>query len=93
MTLKSKDGFKDIKEGTFDKPYRWAGTAWMFRTIDDYEKDYPNLSLHAVGYPMPDYLRSITKIGNVGYKGETETSTEGSELIRKAIPDDDERTL
>ncbi|MBR1710767.1 MAG: DUF1593 domain-containing protein, partial [Clostridia bacterium] len=65
----------------------------MFRTIDDYEKDYPNLSRHAAGYPTPDYLRSIIKIGNVGYKGEIEASTEGSELIRKAILDDDERTL
>lgn len=83
----------DKNEGTYDKPYRWPGTDWMFRVIDDYEKDYPNLIRHAEGYPAPDYLRSITKVGNIGYKGETEQSTEGSELIRKAILDDDERTL
>lgn len=77
----------------FDKPYRWTGTDWMMRVIDDYEKDYPNLCRHADGYPTPEYLRSITKVGNVGYKGEIEASTEGSELIRKAILDDDERTL
>lgn len=79
--------------GTYDKPYRWTGTDWMFRVIDDYEKDYPNLTRHAEGYPAPDYLRSITKVGNIGYKGETEVSSEGSELIRKAILDDDARTL
>lgn len=65
----------------------------MFRVIDDYEKNYPNLVRHADGYPTPNYLRSITKVGNVGYKGKIERSTEGSELIRKAILDDDERTL
>lgn len=77
----------------FDKPYRWTGTDWMMRVIDDYEKDYPNLCRHADGYPTPDYLRSITKVGNVGYKGEIEAPTDGSELIRKTILDDDERTL
>lgn len=80
-------------EGTYDKPYRWPGTDWMFQVIDDYEKDYPNLIRHAEGYPTPDYLRGITKVGNIGYKGETEHSTEGSELIRKAILDEDERIL
>lgn len=83
----------DKNEGTYDKPYRWPGTDWMFRVIDDYEKDYPNLTRHAEGYPTPDYLRSITKVGNIGYKGETEQPSEGSELIRKAILDDDQRTL
>lgn len=77
----------------FDRPHRWTGTDWMMRVIDDYAKDYPNLSKHADGYPTPDYLRSITKVGNVGYMGEMETPTEGSELIRKAILDDDPRTL
>ncbi|MBQ1290523.1 MAG: DUF1593 domain-containing protein [Lachnospiraceae bacterium] len=84
-------GFED--SGPFDAPYRWPGTDWMFRVIDDYEKDYPNLIKHADGYPTPDYLRSITKIGNIGYEGEVEQKTEGSELIRERILDDDERTL
>lgn len=83
----------DPHEGGFDQPYRWPGTDWMFRVIDDYEKDYANLVKHADGYPIPDYLRSITKVGNIGYRSEVEAPTEGSELIRKAILDDDERTL
>lgn len=78
---------------SFDKPYRWTGTDWMQQVIDDYAEDYPNLCRHADGYPTPEYLRSITKIGNVGFKGEMDSPTEGSELIRKAILDDDPRTL
>lgn len=79
--------------GPFDQPYRWPGTDWMWKQIDDYEKDYPNLVKHAEGYPTPDYLRSITKIGNIGYEGEREAPSEGSELIRKCILDDDPRPL
>lgn len=86
-------GNEDRGKERFDLPHRWPGTDWMFRVIDDYEKDYPNLRKHAEGYPTPDYLRSITKVGNVGYKGEMEAPTEGSELIRKAILADDERKL
>lgn len=84
---------EEESKGVYDRPYRWPGTDWMFRVIDDYEKDYPNLIQHADGYPTPAYLRSITKVGNIGYKGETQESTEGSELIRKAILDEDERRL
>lgn len=82
-----------VETGPFDQPYRWTGTDWMFRVLDDYEKDYPNLIKHADGYPTPDYLRSITKIGNIGYEGEVEAPSEGSELIRERILDEDERTL
>lgn len=81
------------KNGPYDQPYRWPGTDWMMRVIDDYEKDYPQLIRHADGYPTPDYLRSITKVGNIGYEGEMEAPSEGSELIRARILDDDERPL
>lgn len=77
----------------YDKPHRWTGTDWMFRTVDDYEKDYPNLRRHAEGYPTPDQLRAMIKIGNIGYPGEMEQATEGSELIREKIMDEDPRTL
>ena len=83
----------EIESGPFDVPYRWTGTDWMMRVADDYEKDYPNLIRHAQGYPTPDYVRSIIKIGNVGYEGEMEKPSEGSELIRKCILDPDERPL
>ena len=81
------------QSGPYDQAYRWPGTQWMSQVIDDYEKDYPNLKKHAEGYPTPEYLRSIVKVGNVGYEGEMEAPTEGSELIRRAILDDDPRPL
>lgn len=90
-----EDDFEGTGEesGPFDAPYRWTGTDWMFRVIDDYEKDYPNLCRHAEGYPTPDDLRSITKIGNIGYEGEMDAPSEGSELIRARMLDGDERPL
>lgn len=93
--VREKSEFEFIGEesGPFDRPYRWPGTEWMQEVIDAYEQDYPHLVLHAEGYPTPDYLRSITKIGNIGYEGEMEAPTEGSELIRNAILDDDPRPL
>ncbi len=90
---RSEFEFEGEVTGPYDQPYRWPGTQWMFDEIDDYEKDYPNLSKHAEGYPTPDYLRSITKIGNIGYEGEMDAPTEGSELIREKILDDDPRPL
>ena len=88
-----EDDFGVSDNGPYDKPYRWPGTEWMMRVIDDYEKDYPQLKKHAEGYPSPDELRSMTKVGNIGYEGEMETPSEGSELIRSRILDDDDRPL
>ncbi len=90
---RSGDDFGFEQSGPYNQKYRWPGTEWMFREIDDYEKDYPNLCKHAEGYPTPEYLRSITKVGNIGYEGEMEKPSEGSELIKKHILDDDDRTL
>lgn len=81
------------ESGPYDAPYRWPGTDWMTRVIDDYEKDYPNLLKHSPDYPSPDALRAITKVGNIGYEGEWEAPSEGSELIRLRILDTDPRPL
>jgi len=93
VTLPGEFGGDGHDTEPFDRPWRWPGTQWMQRVIDDYETDYPNLVKHADGYPTPGYLRGITKVGNVGYKGELEAPSEGSELIRRAILDDDPRPL
>lgn len=74
-------------------PYRWTGTEWLFDLINRYEKIYPNLRIHASGYPTPSYLRSITKIGNISYVGEMEEETEGSRFLEKLFLDDDSRKL
>src|SRR3712207_5818684 len=65
-------------EAKFDQPYRWTGTQWMMKEIAEYEEIYPNLIKHAEGYPSPDYLRSITVTGNIGYCGDVEHPTAGS---------------
>ena len=75
------------------EPYRWMGTDWMFDTLDAYEACYPNLIAHDPNYPTADELRAVTVIGNVKLEGEMEEVTEGSELIRACILDDDPRTL
>lgn len=75
------------------KPYRWTGTEWVNDYLDRYAKIYPNLRKHAHGYPSPQQLRSLYKIGNITNVGEMTEVTPGSELIRKTILDQDRRTL
>lgn len=75
------------------KPFRWTGTQWVQDFINSYEEIYPNLKVHADGYPKPDYLRSITKVGNIKSVGEMEEVTEGSEFLKKLFLDDDKREL
>lgn len=75
------------------EPYRWTGTQWLTDMTNAYAQAYPNLSKHAGGYPTPDYIRSVTKIGNISYKGEMEQVTEGSEFLKKLFLDNDPRDL
>lgn len=79
--------------GNFDNPYRWPGTDWMFEYLNAYADVYDNLKIHEKKYPTPEYLRSIIKVGNIGYEGEIDSSTEGSNLIKETILDNDPRTL
>ena len=62
------------------EPFRWTGTKWIDEFIDAYEEIYPNLSVQADGYPEPDYVRSVCKIGNIKNVGEMDEDTEGSEF-------------
>ena len=55
----------------------------MMNYLDAYAKVYPNLKKHDKTYPTPKYLKSVTKIGNIGYEGEMDNSTDGSDLIKK----------
>lgn len=80
-------------EAAGTEPFRWTGTKWMDEFIDAYEEIYPNLSLHAEGYPSPDYVRSVSKIGNISNVGEMDEVTEGSEFLKDLFLDEDERTL
>jgi len=49
--------------------HRWAGDDWAVPYLDAYEEVYPNLVLHDENYPTPDYLKSVTLLGNVTAEG------------------------
>lgn len=89
-------GVEDGEEGKYvqgKSPNRWAGTKWFYNMMDAYEEVYPNLIVHNSYYPTADYLRSVFVSGNIGYEGEMDGPTDGSNLIKKCILDDDPRTL
>lgn len=80
-------------KSSYEEPYRWPGTDWMYEYLDAYAKVYPNLKKHDSSFPTPSYLKKITKVGNIGYPGEMLTSTDGSELIKKELLAEDDRPL
>jgi hypothetical protein len=84
----SSSRFHWAGDGATIPPFRWTGTEWVNHYIDLYAELYPNLRRHADGYPTPDKLRSVYKIGNIENVSEMEKVTEGSEWIRKVILDD-----
>lgn len=86
-----KIGLSD--KADYDQPHRWTGTKWMQEVMDDYAVDYKQLVTHDANYPSPDHLRSLIQIGNIGYAGEMDSSTPGSELIKERILDEDPRPL
>jgi len=76
-------------------------TSWRWnpkeRFIDDivdaYEKAYANLKIHSKGYPSPTELRSKIKWGNVQFDGEMEKDTNGSNLIKSLLLDDNNEPI
>ncbi len=89
------DHIQNREEGALDmtsfrpQPLDWLPNLWT----NEYAEVYPFLSQNAEGYPTPDYLVSITKVGNVQFEGDVREDTEGSDLIRDCLLDDDDRNL
>lgn len=73
--------------------YRPVDPTWLGRVLDYYEADYKFLSQNNPNYPTPDYIRSITKVGNIEFEGDYRFETEGSRFIEQIILDDDMRPL
>lgn len=74
--------------------FRPSDPTFLDRTIRlYYAEDYKLLSQNAEGYPTPEYLLSVTKVGNIQFEGDYREETEGSQLIYDAIMDDDPRPL
>ncbi len=68
--------------------HNWAGDDWIDPDLDAYEKVYPNLVKHDKAFPTPEYLRSITFLGNVELEGEMDLITAGSQHIVKVLLDE-----
>jgi hypothetical protein len=71
-------------------------TSWRFspnehfidNIVDAYAKVYRNLKIHHSGYPSPAELKSKIKWGNVDFDGDFSRETDGSNLIKSLILDD-----
>lgn len=73
--------------------YRPVDPTWLDRMMDYYEADYQLMSRNNPNYPTPEYLRSVTKVGNIEFEGDYRNETEGSNFIADCIMDDDMRPL
>ena len=67
---------------------RWPGTTWMQELLTEYGKVQPNLLKHAKDYPTAAALKKLVKVGNIDFEGEMVKVTEGSELIKNVLLDD-----
>lgn len=84
-----------------NREYNTSQTSWRptgTTTIEDYllkayQEVFPNLRCHDPAYPKPQELLAITKVGNVDFEGEMAKDTDGSNLIKELLLDDDRRTL
>lgn len=71
-------------------------TSWRFspdeqfidNIVNAYTKVYRNLRVHEADYPSPDELKSKIKWGNVDFDGDFSKDTDGSNLIKSLLLDD-----
>jgi len=69
--------------------WRFAPDEHFIDTIADaYRQVYPNLKVHDSDYPTPDYVKSKIKWGNVEFVGDFSKDTDGSNLIKSLLLDD-----
>ncbi|MBV9625029.1 MAG: DUF1593 domain-containing protein [Acidobacteria bacterium] len=76
-------------------------TSWRFarhehfidNIVDSYAKAYANLKVHAPDYPPPAVLKSKIKWGNVEFDGDFSKDTDGSNLIKSLLLDDQPNPL
>jgi hypothetical protein len=69
--------------------WRWASDEHFIDDIvDAYAKVYTNLKVHNPHYPPPAELKSKIKWGNIDFEGDYSKDTEGSNLIKSLLLDD-----
>lgn len=74
--------------------YRDFDMGWIENLWDnEYREAYEHLSQNDPNYPTPEKLTSVTKYGNYQFEGDVREATDGSNLIKDALLDDDDRLL
>lgn len=69
--------------------WRWSPNGHFIDDIvDAYAKVYANLKVHNPNYPSPAELKSKIKWGNVAFEGDYSKDTDGSNLIKSLLLDD-----
>ena len=69
--------------------WRWASDEhFIDNIVDAYARIYVNLKVHNPNYPSPAELKSKIKWGNVAFEGDYSNDTEGSNLIKSLLLDD-----
>lgn len=69
--------------------WRWPEDEdFIHDLVDAYGQIYANLKIHHPGYPTPAELKSRIKWGNVEFEGDYSKDTDGSNLIKSLLLDD-----
>ena len=69
--------------------WRWPeDDRFIDEIVDTYAKAYPNLKVHDRDYPAPAHLKSKIKWGNVEFDSDYSKDTDGSNLIKSLLLDD-----
>lgn len=69
--------------------WRWPDNeAFIDAIVDAYGKVYANLRTHDARYPAPAELKSKINWGNVEFEGDYSQDTDGSNLIKRLLLDD-----
>ena len=95
MQKEVMDHIQNREEGALEmtsfrpQPLDWLPNLWS----NQYAEAYDYLSQNAEGYPTPERLCEITKIGNVQFEGDVREDTEGSDWIKACLLDEDDRNL
>jgi len=81
-------------EGLISSPPHAGRLKDIYEAIDAYEKDYPSLKTYSANYPTSDYLRSVSKQGEITAWAEGGGGpTEGSKWIIERANQPDPRPL
>lgn len=68
--------------------YRWKkDERFIHEAVEAYEKIYHNLVIHNPAFPLPGYLKSKIRYGNIEFEGDFSKDTEGSDLIKAVLLD------